>query len=105
RAYRTMGETPMLLMISLVVPIFNEAENLPEFRRRAVAALDATGDAWEIVFVNDGSVDSSGALLRQYHAADPRLKLIELSRNFGHQPAVTAGIHHASGDCVILIDG
>ncbi|HSV15538.1 MAG TPA: glycosyltransferase family 2 protein [Tepidisphaeraceae bacterium] len=92
-------------MISLVVPIFNEAENLPEFRRRATAALDASGDAWEIVFVNDGSIDSSAALLRQYHADDPRLKLIELSRNFGHQPAVTAGVHHASGDCVILIDG
>jgi dolichol-phosphate mannosyltransferase len=92
-------------MISLVVPIFNEEAILPEFRQRAEAALQSTGETWEIVFVNDGSRDSSAALIRQYHAQDPRLKLIDLSRNFGHQPAISAGIHHASGDCVILIDG
>jgi polyisoprenyl-phosphate glycosyltransferase len=92
-------------MISLVAPIFNEEENLPEFRRRAAAALEGTGETWEIVFVNDGSRDSSGTLIRKFHAEDPRIKLVELSRNFGHQPAVTAGIAHASGDCVILMDG
>ena len=92
-------------MISLVVPIFNEQENLPAFRQRATAALDASGESWEILFVNDGSRDASADLIRAYHAADPRLKLIDLSRNFGHQPAVTAGVHHASGDAVILIDG
>ncbi len=92
-------------MISLVVPIFNEEENLPELRRRGAAALDSTGEAWEIIFVNDGSRDSSAELIRKFHAEDLRLKLVNLSRNFGHQPAVTAGIHHASGDCVILIDG
>ena len=92
-------------MISLVAPIFNEEENLPEFRRRAAAALEATGEAWEIVLVNDGSRDSSGTLIRKFHSEDPRIKLVDLSRNFGHQPAVTAGIAHASGDCVILMDG
>ncbi|HWP40889.1 MAG TPA: glycosyltransferase family 2 protein, partial [Tepidisphaeraceae bacterium] len=92
-------------MISVVVPIYNEQENLPELRRRLTAALDCTGETWELIFVNDGSRDRSAEMIRQYHAQDPRIKLIELSRNFGHQPAVTAGIHHASGDCVILIDG
>ncbi|WP_428940729.1 glycosyltransferase family 2 protein [Fontivita pretiosa] len=92
-------------MISVVVPIYNEQENLPELRRRLTAALDSTGESWELIFVNDGSRDRSAEIIRQYHAEDPRIKLIELSRNFGHQPAVTAGIHHASGDCVILIDG
>ena len=92
-------------MISLVAPIFNEEENLPEFRRRVSAALDATGEAWEMALVNDGSGDSSGNLIRKFHGEDPRIKLVNLSRNFGHQPAVTAGIHHAKGDCVILIDG
>ena len=92
-------------MISVVAPIFNEQENLPELRRRVVAALDQAGDAWELVLVNDGSRDRSGEIIRQFHAEDPRIKLIELSRNFGHQPAVTAGLHHARGDCVILIDG
>jgi polyisoprenyl-phosphate glycosyltransferase len=92
-------------MISLVVPILNEQENLPEFTRRATDALDTTADKWEIIFVDDGSTDSSSQLIRQFHTDDPRIKLVELSRNFGHQPAVSAGIHHANGDCVILIDG
>jgi polyisoprenyl-phosphate glycosyltransferase len=92
-------------VISVVVPIFNEQENLPELRRRLAAALDQTNEPWEIVLVNDGSRDRSPELIRQFHAEDPRIKLVDLSRNFGHQPAVTAGIHHARGDCVILIDG
>jgi glycosyltransferase involved in cell wall biosynthesis len=92
-------------MISVVAPIYNEQENLPELRRRLTAALDATGRAWEIIRVDDGSRDSSAAMIRQFHADDPRIKLVGLSRNFGHQPAVTAGVHHARGDCVVLIDG
>jgi dolichol-phosphate mannosyltransferase len=92
-------------VISVVVPIFNEQENLPELRRRLVAALEQTGEAWELVLVNDGSRDRSAEIIRQFHAEDPRIKLVDLSRNFGHQPAVTAGVHHARGECVILIDG
>jgi dolichol-phosphate mannosyltransferase len=92
-------------VISVVAPIFNEQENLPELRRRIVAALEQTGEMWEIVLVDDGSRDLSGEIIRGFHAEDPRIKLVELSRNFGHQPAVTAGLHHARGDCVILIDG
>lgn len=92
-------------MISVVVPIFNESENLPELRRRMTAALDATGEAWELILVNDGSRDGSAALIRQYALEDPRVKLISLSRNFGHQAALTAGVHHARGACVVLSDG
>jgi dolichol-phosphate mannosyltransferase len=92
-------------MISVVVPIYNEQENLPELRRRMTAALDSTGEDWELILVNDGSRDRSAEMIRQYHAEDGRIKLVNLSRNFGHQPAVTAGIHHARGDCVVLIDG
>ncbi|MEA2709503.1 MAG: polyisoprenyl-phosphate glycosyltransferase [Phycisphaerales bacterium] len=92
-------------MISVVVPIFNEQENLPELRRRLVAALEQAGEPWEIVLVNDGSRDKSAEIIRQFHIDDPRIKLIDLSRNFGHQPAVTAGVHNARGACVILIDG
>ena len=92
-------------MVSVVVPIFNEQENLPEVRRRVAAAMDGAGEAWELVFVDDGSRDGSGRFVRQFHAEDPRVKLVELSRNFGHQPAVTAGIHAARGDCVVLLDG
>ena len=92
-------------MISVVVPIYNEQENLPELRKRLTTALETTGEPWEIVLVNDGSRDGSAAMIRQFHSDDPRIKLVNLSRNFGHQPAVTAGVHHARGDCVILIDG
>jgi dolichol-phosphate mannosyltransferase len=92
-------------MISLVVPIYNEQENLPELRRRVTLALDSTESPWECLLVNDGSRDGSAALIREMHASDPRFKLVDLSRNFGHQPAVTAGVHHARGDCVVLIDG
>lgn len=92
-------------MISVVVPIFNEQENLPELRRRMTAALDSTGETWELILVNDGSRDNSAVLMRQFNGEDPRVKAVMLSRNFGHQPAVTAGIHHARGDCVVLIDG
>jgi polyisoprenyl-phosphate glycosyltransferase len=92
-------------MISVVIPIYNEEENLPELRRRVSGALESTGEPWEAVLVNDGSRDRSAELIREYHAADSRIKLINFSRNFGHQPAVTAGIHYATGDCVVLMDG
>ena len=92
-------------MISVVVPIFNEQENLPELRRRMTLALDSTGDAWELILVNDGSRDDSAMLMRKFNAEDGRIRSVMLSRNFGHQPAVTAGVHHARGDCVVLIDG
>jgi dolichol-phosphate mannosyltransferase len=92
-------------MISVVVPIFNEEENLPELRRRIIAALEQTSIPFELVLVNDGSRDKSAQIIAQFHREDPRIKLVSLSRNFGHQPAVTAGVHHARGDCVILIDG
>jgi len=92
-------------MISVVAPIFNEEENLPELRRRMTATLESVGTDWELILVNDGSRDRSESILCQFHREDPRIKVIHLSRNFGHQPAVTAGVHHARGDCVILIDG
>jgi polyisoprenyl-phosphate glycosyltransferase len=92
-------------MISTVVPIFNEQENLPELMRRMTAALDSSGESWELILVNDGSRDESAAMIRAAHGQDPRIKLISLSRNFGHQAALTAGVHHALGDCVILADG
>jgi dolichol-phosphate mannosyltransferase len=92
-------------MISVVVPIYNEQDNLLELRTRLSAALDSTGDPWELILVNDGSRDRSAQIIGEFHQQDPRIKLLNLSRNFGHQPAVTAGVHHARGDCVILIDG
>lgn len=93
------------MQVSVVIPIFNEQENLEELRRRLVSTLEQTGPDWEVLFVDDGSRDRSPQILQRFHQEDPRLKVITLSRNFGHQPAVTAGVHHASGQCVVLIDG
>lgn len=90
--------------VSVVVPVYNEQDVLPEFVRRAVAALEKSGQAWELIFVDDGSKDSSADLLAKCHRDNSRIKLIRLSRNFGQQPAISAGIHHATGDCVALID-
>jgi len=104
-SWRLNRRKHVIRMISVVVPIFNEQENLPELRRRMTAALDSTSEPWELILVNDGSRDDSAKLIRQFNSEDSRIKSVMLSRNFGHQPAVTAGIHHARGDCVVLIDG
>src|SRR4051812_25203945 len=90
--------------VSVAIPIYNESENLPELRRRLTTALELTGQDWEVIFVNDGSRDNSPELLRQYHEEEPRFRVIYFSRNFGHQPAITAGVHAARGKCVILMD-
>ena len=91
--------------LSLVFPIFNEEENIPELYRRVRAVLDENKitDA-EILFVNDGSSDHSEALIRDLKKQDPRVKLINFSRNFGHQAAITAGIDYSRGDATILMD-
>jgi len=92
-------------MVSVVIPIFNEQENLPELRRRLAAAMNADHLEWEAILVDDGSRDASPSIMAEIQREDGRFKIVTLSRNFGHQPAVSAGIHHAGGDCVVLVDG
>jgi glycosyltransferase involved in cell wall biosynthesis len=91
-------------MFSIVAPIYNESRSIPEFYERVRKTMDATGEPWELVLVNDGSRDESLELMRELNAKDPRVKLIDFARNFGHQIAVTAGMDFASGDAVIIID-
>ena len=90
--------------ISLVVPAYNEETVLPEFMARARAALDATGLSWEIIFADDGSKDATAEMVRGYRQQDPRVGLVSLSRNFGKDIAMTAGLDHARGRAVVLID-
>lgn len=92
-------------MLSVVVPIYNEEENIPDFYAAVARVLDSIGEHSEIVFVNDGSRDSSLERLLEVQRRDPRVRVVELSRNFGHQPALTAGLSVARGDGVILMDG
>ena len=90
--------------ISVVVPVFNEDAVLPEFHRRLGSVLDGVGAPAEIVYVNDGSRDATMTLLTALHGADPRVAVIDLSRNFGKEVAMSAGLDHASGDAVVVID-
>lgn len=96
------SERPENPLISLVVPVFNEAEAVPVFLAEIGAAL--AGLRLEIVFVNDGSNDATLAVLRQETARDKRLVIVNLSRNFGKEAALTAGLQAASGDAVVPID-
>ncbi|MYD09581.1 MAG: glycosyltransferase family 2 protein [Chloroflexi bacterium] len=89
---------------SIVAPVYNEAGNLRRFYDEVVAALDSTGETWELLFVDDGSSDGSMEIMLGLAAADSRLSVIGLARNFGHQIAVTAGVDYARGQAVILID-
>ncbi len=90
--------------LSLVVPVYNEAANLDAFVARTTGVLEALGLPWEIVFVDDGSRDASVVTLLTARERDPRLKLVELSRNFGKEVALAAGLDHAEGEAVIPID-
>ena len=92
--------------LSVVAPLFNEEGNVAELVRRLRASADGTPgiDAYELIFVDDGSTDRTIDLLRQHAAADPRIVIVVLSRNFGHQLAATAGLDVARGDAIVLID-
>ena len=91
--------------VSVVVPVFNEEEMIGLFYDRTKNVLTRLdGLSWEIVFVDDGSHDSSFSKLAALASADPNVKVLKFSRNFGHQIAITAGIDAANGDCVVVID-
>ena len=90
---------------SVVVPIHDEEESLGELHRRLATVLDALDGDWELVLVDDGSRDRSFETMLELRDRDPRVKVVRLSRNFGHQVAITAGIDLASGDAVVVMDG
>lgn len=101
----TRQGTPSLAPVySVVAPVYNEQELIPEFCRRTIAAMETLGEPFEIVLVNDGSRDRSPEIMRQLHASDPRIKVVSFSKNFGHQLAITAGMDYACGQAVAIID-
>jgi len=90
--------------LSVVVPVFDEEQNLPELHRRLAAVLDTVAEPSEIVFVDDGSRDDSGALLEQIRQSDPRVTIVDLAYNSGQHAAVLAGFQIARGDTVVTLD-
>jgi glycosyltransferase involved in cell wall biosynthesis len=91
-------------LLSLVVPFYNEEPVIHEFHARIVPVLEETRESFEVICVNDGSRDKTAEMLDALSARDPRFKAAHFSRNFGHQAAVTAGVHLARGDCAVIID-
>lgn len=93
------------ILLSVAIPIFNEQRIIRELYSRLVNTLNKLSAQYEILFVNDGSTDSSLEILKEINAHDKRVRILSLSRNFGHQAALTVGLDHARGDAVILMDG
>jgi dolichol-phosphate mannosyltransferase len=90
--------------LAVIIPCFNEEASLSESFRRTTNVLDSLAYATEILYVNDGSTDKSREILNEMAANDPHVKVIHFSRNFGHQPAVSAGINHCDADWAIILD-
>ncbi|MFO0876938.1 MAG: glycosyltransferase family 2 protein [Gemmataceae bacterium] len=91
-------------VLSVVIPLLNEEEVLDQTYSVLKGHLDALGESYEMVFVDDGSTDRSRAILAAFSLKDPAVRIVALSRNFGHEMATTAGLHHARGQAVIVMD-
>lgn len=89
---------------SIVVPVFNEVESLPELYRRVTETMASTGETWELVFVDDGSRDGSTEIIRNLGKQDMHVRPVIFARNFGHQIAITAGLDYSEGRAVVVMD-
>lgn len=100
-----IAKSAMALQYSLIIPIYNEEETLPEMYRRVSAVMDRLDAPVELILVNDGSRDRSLEIIKELHQNDKRICYLSFARNFGHQTAVTAGLNFARGQVVIVLDG
>ncbi len=92
------------MKLSIVIPVFNEEKVLPHLKERLFKVLSSLKEDYEIIFVSDGSIDQSATLIKSWMKEDERIILLELSRNFGHQPAIAAGLAETTGDAVVILD-
>ncbi|HME37256.1 MAG TPA: glycosyltransferase family 2 protein [Candidatus Sulfotelmatobacter sp.] len=99
--FASFGRRPEL---SIIVPCFNEEAVIAETSRRLTDAMELIERSFEIIYVDDGSRDNTAEILTELHASDPRIRVVRLSRNFGHQIAISAGLEYARGAAVVLID-
>lgn len=91
--------------LSIVIPLFNEEKNLSKLKKKLLGILDNIAISWEIIFVNDGSSDNTLTIIEEFTKENPSIKVVSLTRNFGHQAALMAGLDHTSADAVITMDG
>jgi undecaprenyl-phosphate 4-deoxy-4-formamido-L-arabinose transferase len=105
RPERTTREEMAPLSLSVVIPIFNEVETLRKLHRRLTESLGAIGKTYEVIYVDDGSTDDSGAILKEIHEQEQQVKVIRFNRNYGQHAAVLAGFQKAKGEIVITLDG
>jgi dolichol-phosphate mannosyltransferase len=94
----------MSIVYSIIAPIYNEFDNIPELYRRVSEVMDSSGESWELLLVDDGSSDGSIERIRELAEKDQRVRPVIFARNFGHQIAVTAGLDYSRGAAVIIID-
>ncbi|MBI3167212.1 MAG: glycosyltransferase family 2 protein [Chloroflexi bacterium] len=94
----------MKIMYSIIAPIYNEIDNLPELYRRVKEVMDSNGEPWELILVDDGSMDGSTEKIRELAQKDKTVRPVIFARNFGHQVAITAGWDYARGDAIVIID-
>ena len=99
-----MSATISSPLVSVAFPVFNEAENLEMLHAEVTRVLETTGLSFELIFVDNGSTDASLSIIKRLSETDPRVEFVSLSRNFGHQGALLAGISHAQGEAVITMD-
>jgi polyisoprenyl-phosphate glycosyltransferase len=90
--------------VSVVIPVFNEENNLSVLLERLVNSVTSITNQYEIIFVNDGSKDKSLSIIKEFSRTNPQIKYIDFSKNFGHQLAVFAGLEHAQGNSIVIID-
>ena len=90
--------------LSVVIPVFNESANVAPLLARLTPVLERLTPAWEVVFVDDGSRDDTAAVVAAHHAGEPRIGAVSFSRNFGKEIAIAAGLDHAEGRAVVIMD-
>lgn len=93
-----------IVKYSIVIPVYNEQEVIHETYRRLTEVMRSTKEAYELLFVNDGSRDRTAEIIKEYSEQDPAVVLLDFARNFGHQIAITAGMDYARGEAVVVID-
>jgi polyisoprenyl-phosphate glycosyltransferase len=93
------------VLYTIIIPVYNEEAVIQETYRRLTRVMESIAEPYELLFVNDGSCDQTGAIISALASADEHIRLLDFSRNFGHQIAITAGMDHARGDAIVIIDG